>query len=213
MDAIRALNEGRCTSLTFTRWNNAQPPHWLHAPTNRCCSRACTKSSALRGAPRADRCQGQSARPAVPHGRRPHRCPLCQPPLGSGTRVLLEDLLAQEGLTGQHIAGFERDETSHTAIGTGRGQRCGRRGSGIEMAARARGWTLSPGGRALPPGLPEGNAGATSHPRASGLLLTRVWQDHGELAWVFTHAQRASAGDEQRPALVGFHPPQASVCA
>ena len=27
-------------------------------------------------------------------------------PWGSGTRVLLEDLLAQEGLTGQHIAGL-----------------------------------------------------------------------------------------------------------
>jgi hypothetical protein len=45
------------------------------------------------------------------------------------------------------------------------------------------------------------------------LLLTRVWQDHGELARVFTHAQRAGAGDEQRPALVGFHAPQASFCA
>ena len=34
-----------------------------------------------------------------------------------------------------------------------------------------------------------------------------------QLAWVFTHAQRAGAGNEQRPSLVGFHPPQASFCA
>jgi molybdate-binding protein len=57
--------------------------------------------------------------------------------------VLLEDLLAQEGLTGQHIAGFERDETSHTAVAQAVVSGAADTGLGIEMAAARAGWTLS----------------------------------------------------------------------
>ena len=100
-------------------------------------------------------------------------------PLGSGTRVLLEDLLAQEGLTGQHIAGFERDETSHTAVAQAVVSGAADTGLGIEMAARARGLDFVP---LVDERYHLACLKATLEQPATRalreLLLTRVWQDH-----------------------------------
>ena len=100
-------------------------------------------------------------------------------PLGSGTRVLLEDLLAQEGLTGQHIAGFERDETSHTAVAQAVVSGAADTGLGIEMVARARGLDFVP---LVDERYHLACLKATLEQPATRalreLLLTRVWQDH-----------------------------------
>jgi putative molybdopterin biosynthesis protein len=215
VDAIRALNEGRCTLAGF---------HTLEQPAATSLAARTYKPLLQPGLHKiigfARRTQGlivakgnplglQSLTDVARTGAR-----FANRPLGSGTRVLLEDLLAQEGLTGQHIAGFERDETSHTAVAQAVVSGAADVGWGSRWRPRARAGLCPPGGRALPPGLPEGNAGATSHPRASGVAAhAGLARPPGEPARVFTHAQRAGAGDEQRPALVGFHAPQASFCA
>lgn len=117
VDAIRALNEGRCTLAGF---------HTLEQPAATSLAARTYKPLLQPGLHKiigfARRTQGlivakgnplglQSLTDVARTGAR-----FANRPLGSGTRVLLEDLLAQEGLTGQHIAGFERDETSHTAV-------------------------------------------------------------------------------------------------
>ena len=151
-------------SPAFTRWNNRCSHLTQHAPTNRCCSRASTKSSALPAAQGAD---GGAGNPLGLQSSRTSPAPVPALPTAPGQRhrVLLEDLLARRW-TGQHIAGLERDETSHTAV-AGRGQRAADAGLGSRWPPRARAGLCPAGGRALPPGLPEGNAEQTSHPRAS----------------------------------------------
>jgi len=59
--------------------------------------------------------------------------------LGTGTRVLLEELLAGAGLTPDQIGGFDRVEPSHAAIAQGIASGQADAGLGIEAAARARG--------------------------------------------------------------------------
>ena len=96
-----------------------------------------------------------------------------------GAEVLLEDLLAQEGLTGQHIAGFERDETSHTAVAQAVVSGAADTGLGIEMVARARGLDFVP---LVDERYHLACLKATLEQPATRalreLLLTRVWQDH-----------------------------------
>jgi putative molybdopterin biosynthesis protein len=54
VDAIAALNEGRCIMAGFhTLQPSPTPIRWRREPTSRCCNRDCTRSSALAGARRA----------------------------------------------------------------------------------------------------------------------------------------------------------------
>ena len=55
---------------------------------------------------------------------------------GSGTRIILDLLLAQEGETGQSINGFERVELTHAAVGAYVASGKADVGLGIETAAR-----------------------------------------------------------------------------
>ncbi|MBS1186543.1 MAG: hypothetical protein H6R04_561 [Burkholderiaceae bacterium] len=55
---------------------------------------------------------------------------------GSGTRIILDLMLAQEGLTGQSINGFERVELTHAAIGAYVASGKADVGLGVETAAR-----------------------------------------------------------------------------
>lgn len=64
--------------------------------------------------------------------------------LGSGTRLLCDELLARDGLKPEHLNGYEHVESSHTAVAqavAGGNADCG---LGIEAAARARGLDFIP---------------------------------------------------------------------
>ncbi len=180
VDAIRALNEGRCTLAGF---------HTLEQPAATSLAARTYKPLLQPGLHKiigfARRTQGlivakgnplglQSLTDVARTGAR-----FANRPLGSGTRVLLEDLLAQEGLTGQHIAGFERDETSHTAVAQAVVSGAADAGLGIEMAARARGLDFVP---LVDERYHLACLKATLEQPATRalreLLLTRVWQDH-----------------------------------
>jgi putative molybdopterin biosynthesis protein len=59
--------------------------------------------------------------------------------LGSGTRLLCEELLARERLAPSDLAGFEREEPSHAAVAQAIASGSADAGLGIEAAARVRG--------------------------------------------------------------------------
>jgi molybdate-binding protein len=65
-------------------------------------------------------------------------------PLGSGTRVLLDELLDEAGVASEAIAGYARDEPSHTAVAQAVAAGSADVGLGIELAARARGLDFVP---------------------------------------------------------------------
>ena len=180
VDAIRALNEGRCTLAGFHTVADAAAQSLTARTYQPLLQPGLHKIIGF-----AQRTQGLMVAPGNPLGlhsladvaRTGAR--FANRPLGSGTRVLLEDLLAQEGLTGQHIAGFERDETSHTAVAQAVVSGAADAGLGIEMAARARGLDFVP---LVDERYHLACLKATLEQPATRalreLLLTRVWQDH-----------------------------------
>ena len=117
VDAIRALNEGRCTVAGF------------HAPmrpsADSLVARTCrpllqTGQHKLIGF--AVRQQGLMVAPGNPLGLQAWQ-DLLRPDvrfvnrtLGTGTRLLLDDWLTTRGLKGSAIAGYEREESSHAAV-------------------------------------------------------------------------------------------------
>lgn len=63
---------------------------------------------------------------------------------GSGTRVLLDELLAQAGIAPGQVAGYGRDEPSHAAVAQAVAAGQADAGLGIEAAAHARGLDFVP---------------------------------------------------------------------
>ena len=63
---------------------------------------------------------------------------------GSGTRVLLDELLAQAGMRASDVQGYESQEPSHTAVAQAIASRAGDAGLGIEAAAREKGLDFVP---------------------------------------------------------------------
>lgn len=145
VDAIRALNEGRCTLAGF---------HTVEQPAAPSLTARTYKPLLQPGLHKiigfARRTQGLIVAPGNPLGlasladvaRTGAR--FVNRPLGSGTRVLLDDLLAQAGLDALHIAGYTRDEPSHTAVAQAVAAGTADVGMGIELAARARGLGFVP---------------------------------------------------------------------
>ena len=145
VDAIRALNEGRCTLAGFhTQSQPAATSHTAHAYKD------LLKPGLHKIIGFASRCQGlitavgnplklQSlADVARTQARFVQRSP------GTGTRVLLDDLLAQEALTIQDLNNWPDEEPSHTALGEAIASgRCDV-GLGIESTAHARGLGFVP---------------------------------------------------------------------
>lgn len=65
-------------------------------------------------------------------------------PWGTGTRVLLEQLLAHEGIGPHEVTGFEREEPSHEAVAEAVASGGADVAFGIESAARQRGLAFVP---------------------------------------------------------------------
>ncbi|RKR65678.1 molybdate transport repressor ModE-like protein [Acidovorax sp. 94] len=145
VDAIRALNEGRCTLAGF---------HTVEHPAADSLTARTYKPLLQPGLHKiigfAQRTQGLIVAPGNPLGLRSLAdvartgARFLNRPLGTGTRVLLDDLLAQAGVEAQAIRGYALNEPSHTAIAQAVAAGAADVGMGIEVAARARGLYFVP---------------------------------------------------------------------
>ncbi|MCG2593119.1 helix-turn-helix transcriptional regulator [Ramlibacter sp. XY19] len=145
VDAIAALNEGRCTLAGF---HSSQQPG-LGSVTQR------TYQPLLQPGRHkligfAERSQGLMVKAGNPLrlagladvARRQAR--FVNRPLGSGTRLLCDELLARDGLQAADIGGYAHDEPSHAAVAQAVAAGAADCGLGIEAAARARGLDFVP---------------------------------------------------------------------
>ncbi|MDD2545673.1 MAG: substrate-binding domain-containing protein [Burkholderiaceae bacterium] len=145
VDAIRALNEGRCTLAGF---------HTLEAPAADSLAARTYKPLLQPGRHKiigfARRTQGlivardnplqlHSLADVARTGAR-----FVNRPLGTGTRVLLGDLLTDAGLAPEDITGFDLNEPSHGAVAQAVAAGVADVGIGIEMAAHSRGLGFVP---------------------------------------------------------------------
>lgn len=145
VDAIRALNEGRCTVAGF------------HVPTEVTADSHMARTykpllqtgrHKLMGF--AQRTQGLMTAAGNPLQLRELK-DLARPgvrmvnrPLGTGTRLLLDQLLQNAGMSTGALQGYDREETSHVAVATAIASGSGDAGLGIESAARAFGLGFVP---------------------------------------------------------------------
>lgn len=145
VDAIRALNEGRCTLAGF---------HTVDQPAADSLTARTYKPLLQPGQHKiigfAQRTQGLIVAPGNPLGLKSLAdvartgARFINRPLGSGTRVLIDDLLAQAGLAPDTLQGYLLNEPSHTAIAQAVAAGAADVGMGIELAARARGLDFVP---------------------------------------------------------------------
>ena len=145
VDAIRALNEGRCTVAGF------------HAPIQPSADSLMARTLApLMQTGRhklisfAVRSQGLMVRPGNPlqltrwddllrTGLR-----FVNRSLGTGTRLLLDDWLQSKGTAPEQVSGYTREESSHAAVAAAIAAGQADTGLGIEAAARAQGLDFVP---------------------------------------------------------------------
>jgi len=145
VDAIRALNEGRCVMAGF---------HTLHQPGPGSLAEQTYKPLLKPGLHKiigfAKRSQGLMVAKGNPLGLRALHdlarsgARFVNRALGTGTRVLFDELLAQAGISAGKIKGYELTEPSHTAVAQAVAAGQVDAGLGIEAAARARGLDFVP---------------------------------------------------------------------
>lgn len=139
VDAIRALNEGRCTIAGF---------HTLEQPASGSLAAASYRPLLKPGLHKiigfAQRTQGLIVARGNPLGLQSlqdvarTRARFVNRAQGSGTRVLLGDLLALAGLGPDDLHGYDQHEPSHAAVAQAVAAGVADVGMGIEMAARGR---------------------------------------------------------------------------
>lgn len=138
VDAIRALNEGRCVMAGF---------HTLQNPQQGSVAEKIYKPLLKPGLHKiigfATRTQGLMVAAGNPLQLRTlqdvqsSRARFINRPLGTGTRVVLDELLAQAALPAAQFPGYEHTEPSHTAVAHAIASGAADVGLGIEVAARA----------------------------------------------------------------------------
>jgi putative molybdopterin biosynthesis protein len=136
VDAIRALNEGRCVMAGF---------HVLQDSVKKSLSERTYKPLLRPGLHKiigfATRSQGLMVAPGNPLGLRTlhdlveRGARFANRGLGSGTRVILDELLPQVGLCTERINGYEHTEPSHAAVA--QAVACGQCDAGLGIAAAA----------------------------------------------------------------------------
>jgi putative molybdopterin biosynthesis protein len=145
VDAITALNAGRCTLAGFH--SSQQPGLGSHTqrtyqpllqPGRHKLIGFAARSQGLMVAPGNPLRLASMADVALRRARFVHR------PAGSGTRLLCDELLEREGLTAADVAGYAREEPSHAALAQAVASGAADAGLGIEAAARARGLDFVP---------------------------------------------------------------------
>lgn len=145
VDAIQALNQGRCVMAGF---------HAVPQPAALSLAAQAYRPLLQPGQHKligfARRSQGLIVRPGNPRGiasladlTRPG-VRLVNRAIGTGTRVLLDDLLQAAGIDAAQITGYASAEPSHDAVAQAVASGAADAGPGIEAAARARGLGFVP---------------------------------------------------------------------
>ena len=145
VDAIRALNQGRCVMAGF---------HTLEHPPRGSLAQRTYQPLLKPGQHKligfARRTQGLLVAPGNPLNLRSLadavrlRAHYVNRAIGTGTRLLLDELLAEAGLDAATLAGYERCETSHAAVAHAVASRQADAGLGLESAAHAEGLDFVP---------------------------------------------------------------------
>ena len=145
LDAIRALNEGRCEIAGF---------HTLQHPSPGSLAERMYKPLLRPGWHKiigfAQRTQGLMVARGNPLGLQSladvahHRARYVNRAHGTGTRLVLDDLLAQAGLQGSDLPGYDSTEPSHSAAALAIAAGHADAGLGIEVAARRQGLDFVP---------------------------------------------------------------------
>lgn len=145
VDAIRALNEGRCTMGGF---------HVRHDAAGGSLTQKAYKPLLRPGLHKligfTRRAQGLIVAPGNPLGLSSlgdlaeKRARLSNHARGTGTRVLLDDLLAEHGIASRDLRGYDSEEPSHAAVAEAVASGNADAGIGIEASARARGLDFVP---------------------------------------------------------------------
>jgi putative molybdopterin biosynthesis protein len=145
VDAIAALNAGRCTLAGF---HTSQQPG-LGSRTQRTYQPLLqTGRHKLIGF--AERSQGLMVAPGNPLRLRSMedvvrwRARFVNRPAGSGTRLLCDELLDRDGIAAADLAGYQREEPSHAAVAQAVASGSADAGLGIAAAARSRGLDFVP---------------------------------------------------------------------
>lgn len=145
VDAIRALNEGRCEIAGF---------HTRSAPAELSLTAQTFKPLLKPGNHKliafARRAQGLLVRKGNPLNLRQltdviqSKARFVNRDLGTGTRLLLDDLLQDQGLLAKSIDGYQTTEPSHAAVATAIASGRADTGIAIESAAQAAGLDFVP---------------------------------------------------------------------
>jgi putative molybdopterin biosynthesis protein len=145
VDAISALNEGRCTLAGF---------HASHQPGLSGATQRAYQPLLQPGQHKligfAERSQGLLVAPGNPLGLRSfgdvaaRGARYANRAIGSGTRLLLDELLQREGIAHTRIRSDTHDEPSHAAVAQAVASGAADCGLGIEAAARTRGLDFVP---------------------------------------------------------------------
>ncbi|MEO8122797.1 MAG: substrate-binding domain-containing protein [Burkholderiales bacterium] len=145
VDALAALNDGRCLMAGF----HALVESPLRSPTARV-YRPMLKPGRHKLVSFARRTQGLIVAPGNPLAIT-MLADLCRYGIrfanrarGTGTRVVLDELLAAQKINPQYIAGFDRTEPSHRSAAEAVASGSADAALGIEAAARARGMDFVP---------------------------------------------------------------------
>lgn len=145
VDALRSLNQGRCVMAGF---------HTLQNPAPGSLAQRVYKPLLKPGQHKiigfAQRTQGLILAPGNPlqlanlDDLVNKRARFINRTLGSGTRLVLDEMLAQRALVPDQVQGYSRTESSHTAVAHAVAAGDGDVGLGIEVAARAAGLDFVP---------------------------------------------------------------------
>jgi molybdate transport repressor ModE-like protein len=145
VDAIRALNEGRCVMAGF---------HTLLDTGKKTLTERTYKPLLQPGKHKiigfAQRMQGLIVAPGNPLNLHSlvdlvkRQARFANRSLGSGTRVVLDELLTQNALTQADVCGYERSEPSHAAVANAVAAGQADAGLGIEAAAHSAGLDFVP---------------------------------------------------------------------
>ncbi len=145
VDALRALNDGRCALAGFHTRLQAGPDS-----LSRRTYQPLLKPGKHKLIGFAQRSQGLMVAPGNPL-RIDSLARLAKWKLrfvnrshGTGTRVLLDELLAEGGLSPEQVVGYEHCEPSHSAVALAVASGAADAGLGTEFAARARGLDFVP---------------------------------------------------------------------
>jgi putative molybdopterin biosynthesis protein len=145
VDAISALNEGRCAVAGFHTPQQPEPGSLAQRTYQPLLEPGRHKLIGF-----ARRSQGLMVARANPLGLASiadvarSRARFVNRALGTGTRVLLDELLARSGLAPRDIQGYGDTEPSHAAVAQAVASGAADAGLGIEAAARSRGLDFVP---------------------------------------------------------------------